>query len=444
MAVGEPEISLNTWGLKYVRKDDKGQIKVDGGKVGDTSEKPQQASGTTPASSTGINIQHEDTSSSVGGKVDTTTSFGAGHATRHASTGDQGQANRSNVKPSKAPSSKPSSSITNPKTSKRVPAESQTHNSGTGTAAGAFTPEGKETTAGHEKHGDKAPSRGYESNTERDEKGKEVLGKKGKPKKITVQDDSPKAPKWTGGRAGGHKINREKPEHGGTPSGVASTSLPKAKAILELAINKCKLLKAKSNLSKGLGGEGRHTAGYLKEIESGAQKFLKDGKTGGSESPDKSAKEYLESNKTRTGAKIPDEKLGELPQGGQDNSGNSTTTIEGADGKEKEIETGYKKWEKEHKQKTEVFNNALELVNQTIATIEKDFHPAVDRDTVDKDAAATTSTQGMANFVYSDVKEDQAKKKAEKPFGKVLDEEGRPDEYTKEEHAEHDSNKDKQ
>ena len=50
----------------------------------------------------------------------------------------------------------------------------------------------------------------------------------------------------------------------------------------------------------------------------------------------------------------------------------------------------------------------------------------------------------MANFVYSDVKEDQAKKKAEKPFGKVLDEEGRPDEYTKEEHAEHDSNKDKQ
>ena len=88
MTVGEPEISLNTWGLKYVIKKQDGSIQVAGGKVGG-GEQPQQPSGTTPASTS---VQHEDTSSSTDeSKIDTTTSFGGGHATRHASVGDQGR-----------------------------------------------------------------------------------------------------------------------------------------------------------------------------------------------------------------------------------------------------------------------------------------------------------------------------------------------------------------
>ena len=416
MAVGEPEISLNTWGLKYVRKE---------------KEVPQQASGNTPANSTGINIQHEDTSSATDeSKIDTTTSFGAGHATRHASTGDQGVAAGKKVSNTKAPSSKPSANITNPKTSKKVPAQDQTHNSGSGTGSGAFTAEGKPTTSGSKGHGSRTKPSGYESNTVRDESGKEVLSEAGNTKKLTVSDDSPKTSKYVGTSGGGVKNpNRDKkPEHGGTPSGVASTSLPKNAAALDLAINKCKLLKIKSGFNKS------HSAGYLKDIEEGAEKFSKDGKTGGSVSTDASAKEYLDQKQaTNTGAKIPDEKLGDLPIG-QDEKKESTTTIEDASGNEKEVETGYKKWAREHKQAS--LDLAVEVINEAIKSIH--------RDTVDKDAAATTATQGMANFVYSDVKEDIAKKQAEKPFGEVLDKEGRPDEYSKEEHAEHDSNKDKQ
>jgi len=431
MAVGEPEISLNTWGLKYVRKE---------------KEIPRQASGNTPESSTGINIQHEDASSATDqSKIDTTTSFGGGHATRHASRGDQGVAAGRKVSGTKAPSGKPSANITNPKTSKRVPAQDQTHDSGTGTGSGAFTAEGKPTTSGSKGHGSRTKPSSYESNTVRDESGKEVLSEAGNTKKLTVSDDSPKTSKYVGTSGGGVKNpNRDKkpevsgkpdtdkrsPEHNNpVPEGKGSpkNKIPKitptteaeqkkilaSKKSLELAINKCKLLKIKSDIAKA------HSAGYLKEIEEGAQKFSKDGKTGGSTSTDASAKEYLESNKTRTGAKIPDEKLGDLPQGGQDNSGESTTTIEGADGKEKEIETGYKKWEKEQKKSS--LDLAIEVINETIKSINiekhhdgtEHVHPHVDRDTVDKDAAATTSSQGMANFVYSDVKEDKAKKNAE-------------------------------
>lgn len=450
MTVGEPEISLNTWGLKYVIKKQDGSIQVAGGKVGG-GEQPIQARSTTPSESN-INIQHEDTSSSTDeSKIDTTTSFGGGHATRHASVGDQGVGGSKPVKESKAPSSKPSSNITNPKTSKRVPAQDQTHNSGTGDGSGAFTAEGKPTRSGSKRHGSATKPSSYESNTVRDESGKEVLSEAGNTKKLTVSDDSPKSSKYLGTSGGGVKnpSRDKKPEVSGKPDNtkrspehnnpvpegkgspknepvkIKPTTAAEQKKILaskkslELAIIKCKLLKMKSDIAKGFGGEGRHTAGYLKEIEEGAQKFSKDGKTGGSTSTDASAKEYLESNKTRTGAKIPDEKLGDLPQGGQDNSGESTTTIEGADGKEKEIETGYKKWEKEQKKSS--LDLAIEVINETIKSINiekhhdgtEHVHPHVDRDTVDKDAAATTSTQGMANFVYSDVKEDKAKKNAE-------------------------------
>ena len=63
---------------------------------------------------------------------------------------------------------------------------------------------------------------------------------------------------------------------------------------------------------------------------------------------------------------------------------------------EKEVETGYKKWAREHKQAS--LDLAVEVINEAIKSIH--------RDTVDKDAAATTATQGMANFVYSDVKDN--------------------------------------
>ena len=57
MTVGEPEISLNTWGLRYVKinKKQDGSIQVAGGKVGG-GEQAQQARSTTPSESN-INIQ---------------------------------------------------------------------------------------------------------------------------------------------------------------------------------------------------------------------------------------------------------------------------------------------------------------------------------------------------------------------------------------------------
>jgi len=59
--------------------------------------------------------------------------------------------------------------------------------------------------------------------------------------------------------------------------------------------------------------------------------------------------------------------------------------------------------------------------------------PVKDSKTNKADSAVTTGTEGTNNPVMAGKKE---------PFGKILDTQGRKDEYTKEEHAEHDSQKD--
>lgn len=95
MTVGEPEINLNTWGLKYVKKDQNSKKGFDVGAAGGTvpKEKPTASTGSTPSTTKtphgldapkdALDLAGNDPTNSK--NLDTTTSYGEG------STGTQGE-----------------------------------------------------------------------------------------------------------------------------------------------------------------------------------------------------------------------------------------------------------------------------------------------------------------------------------------------------------------
>ncbi len=192
MTVGEPEINLNTWGLKYVRKEDK---KVGQGQgYDDLKDKPDAiapTSASTPSAVAGRRTDDRDEN----------------EVSSYGRTSDSRE--QTDVKPRKDADA-----------ARKKPSKSPTHGS---IGDAAMTSEGKVRDAG--------------TGLARGEGASHDSGIRNPNRRAAAQ-------------RGFHK-----PEAGGTPSGTPSTSLPKSKAELDLAIIKCKLLKATSVGRQGKYGE---------------------------------------------------------------------------------------------------------------------------------------------------------------------------------------------
>jgi hypothetical protein len=189
--------------------------------------------------------------------------------------------------------------------------------------------------------------------------------------------------------AQGNQVNFKKPE---------GQALPK-NASMELAIIKCKLLKANSALKKGMSG----AANFNKKetLQESAENYLKEPKK---ESVDDSAKEYLKEK--GTGDKIPAEKLGDLPQG-KDDKKVGGTEIEDKDGKSKKLESPADRYKSEVR---EMAIDAIDMAMKTIAVYQDAKEKAIQEELIkdayeaQKEAGATnTSDGGSVNFTYSDV-----------------------------------------
>ena len=341
MTVGEPEINLNTWGLKYVRKAVDPTKTTQGGSkdiqsrttshlsqeditVGSQASRQSDSVGDTK----GVKQTHEQTSDKRSGK----TRLGGQEKETYTTTGRQEGATSTGK-------------------------ESMTSE---GTVAGAKSP------AAHGKHGKEAPTGSFGT-------------------AVTPARNS-----------------KDTRNRGKKPEGLGSAPKDlKRKAELDLAIIKCKLLKATS-----LGRQGK----------------------------------FGEDNSGAAGVGIDASKLSKKPQDKTDTSNTKYSTAEGESVSEKEYKRGGDKiTDPDHsapkgqsfgdkkKSEDEIVHKAIELINQAYSEIDKK-HDFIEE------------TRPVRPAKRDD---DDETKKAEKPFGKVLDEEGRPDEYTKEEHAEHDSNKEK-
>ena len=369
MTVGEPEINLNTWGLRYVRKDRKesqsdlsafGNTKI--GQGTDYNDTPKKEN--TFTDSTG----KEQKTTPTGGKVhedrvDTVTSYGSG-----SSQVEHGSDKRSFSSEGKVELASGQNIPEKPKPHKDQSVT--THGSG---KQDSLTRTGKPAEGAHVRsHGADASSK--PTGRTRDEKGTRI----------------------------------KQPTH-------EEGALPKTKAELDLTIIKCKLLKL-----KGFGGTVAPTAshGYGSKNRYGSE------------------------NTGSASAGVDTSKLEKKPQDKTDTSNTQHSTAEGVDISPEEYKQGGDKVTDPHysaergqsfgdqaskvrgskKSEDEIVHKAIELINQAYSGLEK---------------------KGEWDNVVKPSKrdDDDETKKAEKPFGKVLDEEGRPDEYTKEEHAEHDSNK---
>ena len=354
MTVGEPEINLNTWGLRYVKK------KSDLSAFGDTSavrgsdpnktpEKPQKSPQPHSESATsGNEAPTEDKFGNIQTKpnrdIDTTSSYGGAHG-NVSNTGSGGDKDANAEK----------KRLSSPK----VGGENQTTTHGSGNK-GALTSQGKPTTTDNLPHGSDARS----------------------------SVDAKTAPTSSG------RKEIKYPEEVSTSATPEGTSI--GKSSLDLAIIKCQLLKVNIPISK-----------------------------------------------KQTGAKIPAEKLGELPDSGKKGSKESTTTIEDATGKETEVETGFKKWEKEQKQKAdEIVQKAVELINEAYGEIEKkhDFieetrpvrpsHRDDDEEAkkAEGGSSISTSTEGANNPVHNSRNQEvlDPKSNDDRSFGEIRDQEGTP------------------
>ena len=203
------------------------------------------------------------------------------------------------------------------------------------------------------------------------------------------------------------KGGQVKPEHAPSAKPVSIT-----RAALDLAIIKCKLLKAKDiTATHGYGSSSRYgsdntgSANIVDAERKETKAPVKDGKT--------------ETLSTRTD----DIEVTSYGEGATGTHGNDSPALkptgERRDVKEEGKGVGHGDNSPNtiiNRSEDEIVSKAIELINQAYIGLEK---------------------KGEWDNVVK-----PSKRGTEKPFGKVLDEEGRPDEYSKEEHAEHNSNKD--
>ncbi len=193
--------------------------------------------------------------------------------------------------------------------------------------------------------------------------------------------------------AQGNQVNFKKPE---------GEALPK-NASLELAIIKCKLLKAGSALKKGFNGEANYNR--KETLQESAENYLNEPKK---ETTNESAAEYLKEK--GTGDKIPAEKLGDLPQGKDDRKVESAE-IEDKDGKSKKLASPADRYKSEARA---MAIDAIDMAMKTIALYQDNKEKALQEELI-KDAyeaqlknESANTTDGV-NAVYSDVKQKPIK-----------------------------------
>jgi len=257
-----------------------------------------------------------------------------------------------------------------------------------------------------------------------------------------------------------NKIEYKKPE--------GSAGAPIGKAELQLAINKCKLLKVKAlsgdanfkrqpkgeqavsnaqvteptsqsggfKLRQGIGSEGAADHGGhgatartrqhgVREREPSAEeeKGASRGTSAdtGKEAGDKFMQMFRESgitdNKEKgTGDKIPHEKLGDLPQG-KDDKKVGGTEIEDEDGKSRKLQSPADRYKSEVR---EMAIDAIDMAMKTIAIYQDNKEKAIQEELIKEayeaqqklagDASTNTSDGGSVNFTYSDVHQKKIKK----------------------------------
>lgn len=194
--------------------------------------------------------------------------------------------------------------------------------------------------------------------------------------------------------AQGNQVNFKKPE---------GEALPK-NASMELAIIKCKLLKANSALKKGMSGEANYNR--KETLQESAENYLKEPKK---ESVNDSAKEYLKEK--GTGDKIPAEKLGDLPQGKDDKKVDSAE-IEDKDGKSKKLQSPADRYKSEVR---EMAIDAIDMAMKTIAVYQDNKEKALQEELIKEAYEAqlkndSANTSDGVNAVYSDVHQKPIKK----------------------------------
>ena len=385
MTVGEPEINLNTWGLRYVRKKDS--------PFGDTTA---VLGDRNPAPEGKGDFKHSEYS---GGK-------GAPYKDSKTETLAQPRPDEEQVS-SHSPSRANEANSGSTQTTGGTQATSTAKPFG---AERSLTSRGRLSTSGAPKHGEEKLQTGKPqhplADKERDSSGNPW-------KKVTQEGGSTpssKPAKKNPERKGGEV----KPEHAPSAKPVSITRA----AALDLAIIKCKLLKAKDiTATHGYGSSSRYgsdntgSANIVDAERKETKAPVKDGKT--------------ETLSTRTD----DIEVTSYGEGATGTHGNDSPALkptgERRDVKEEGKGVGHGDNSPNtiiNRSEDEIVSKAIELINQAYSGLEK---------------------KGEWDNVVKPSKrnDDDETKKAEKPFGKVLDEEGRPDEYTKEEHDEHNSNK---
>jgi hypothetical protein len=259
-------------------------------------------------------------------------------------------------------------------------------------------------------------------------------GKLGKPsgKKVGTETshDSGIKDSYSGQKrdASGNPNVYKKPEGGaGAPIG---------KARLQLAINKCKLLKL-----KGFGGESANSRNQ-KPLNPNSGDDRSFGEIRDQQGTPRPADEPQPKNKIlpaiaagarvastvanvadsvsssgdevekTTGDKIPHEKLGDLPQG-KDDKKVGGTEIEDKDGKSRKLQSPADRYKSEVR---EMAIDAIDMAMKTIAVYQDAKEKAIQEELIkeayeaQKEAGATnTSDGGSVNFTYSDIKQKEIK-----------------------------------
>ncbi len=225
-----------------------------------------------------------------------------------------------------------------------------------------------------------------------------------------------------------NEVKYKKPEGGaGAPIG---------KARLQLAINKCKLLKL-----KGFGGDSANSRNQ-KPLNPNSGDDRSFGEIRDQQGTPRPADEPQPKNKIlpaiaagarvastvanvadsvsssgdevekTTGDKIPHEKLGDLPQG-KDDKKVGGTEIEDKDGKSKKLASPADRYKSEVR---EMAIDAIDMAMKTIAVYQDAKEKAIQEELIkeayeaQKEAGATnTSDGGSVNFTYSDIKQKEIK-----------------------------------
>ena len=418
MAVGEPEINLNTWGLRYVRKGATStqQLEKPTGDEGaynpKTNPTGQSTAERTPSSrpTHGTNPDKTITSSTVG-VSDTDINVPQQQGRQTDSQGDK------DVKVQSATGSSRGQG-------KEVLTSPQVHSGGKKYGVG----------------GDEGATSTPPKMNDQSKEDKRVKEKRPDPKNTESMTTGVRS-----GKRGGKDTNPTQAssstylggQHGDdAPTGKFGTvttpardekgtrtkqprrvegALPKTKAELDLTIIKCKLLKL-----KGFGGDASHGYG--------------------------SRNRYGSENTGSASAGVDTSKLEKKPQDKTDTSNTQHSTAEGVNISPEEYKRGGDKvtdpdysapkgqnFGSKQKSEDEIVHKAIELINEAYSEIDKK-HDFIEETRPVRPAKRDDDekTKGLGGDART----------TEKPFGKVLDEEGRPDEYTKEEHAEHESQKD--